>query len=78
MLKCRNYLLGFATAAAVAVGLGPMAAAGSFQFDPAATNGGLLALDPSQGAFSVTGGTGALYDNFALNSSDNGYTWEPR
>jgi hypothetical protein len=60
-------------AVAVILGANPMAAVGTIQFDPAASNNSLLQLYTSQGAFPVTSGTGALYENYALNSGKTGF-----
>jgi PEP-CTERM motif len=69
----RDQVLASATAVSIILGASPMAAAGTVQFDPAASNNSLLQLYSSQGAFPVTGGTGALYENFALNSGKTGF-----
>src|SRR5580658_5522736 len=70
----RNHLLASATAVSIILGASPMAAAGTVQFNPATSNNSLLQLYSSQSAFPVTGGTGALYENFALNSGKTGFT----
>jgi hypothetical protein len=69
----RDHLLASATAVSIILGASPMAAAGTVQFDPAASNNSLLQLYSSQGAFPVTGGTGALYENFALNGGKTSF-----
>jgi hypothetical protein len=73
MPNLRDHVLASATAASIILGASPMAAAGTVQFDPAASNNSLLQLYSSQGVFPVTGGTGALYENFALNGGKTGF-----
>lgn len=72
-LELREYLLASAMAVTVLLGSSQIAEATTIQFNPAATNNGLLQLYSSQGAFPVTGGTGALYEDFALNSAKTGF-----
>jgi hypothetical protein len=70
--KLRDHLMASAMAAAIILGASPMAAAATILFNPDASNSGLLQLYSGQNAFSVTGGAGALYDNFSLPSSGTG------